>query len=214
MKITEQEKKERKERIVQTAFSLFCQKGIEHVTLVDISRASRVGETTIYRYFGNKVQLVLSTLSVLWHEIGVKLNESMRIDPDYSRLCGYEQLRRLLEGCKTLYLDNAEYILFSYEAKLYLQRNKVQISAENYDSLMAEIKELCMAALEKGKKDGSIPVEIDSEDLFYAIWGSVRGYVVKIVVYQSLCGDASPWEPRYDVMEQGILSALKNGWRA
>lgn len=213
MKITEQEKQRRKERIIQIAFQLFCEKGIEKVTLVDIAKKARVGETTIYRYFTNKPQLVLQTISVLWKEIGISLEEKAEATENYKTMTGFEQLKVRLEGCKKLYLENADYVLFSYETKLYLQRNQIQLTQQQYDGLMYEIKKPCIAALDKGKADGSIPTIEDSEDLFYAIWGAIRGYVVKIVIYEALCRDGSPWEKRYDILEEGLLCALKSGWK-
>lgn len=213
MKITEEEKQIRKDRIVQTAFHLFCEHGIEKVTLADIAREAKVGNTSIYRYFYNKPQLVKETLSILWKQIGKSLEESAEATEDYDSMSGFEQLRIRLEGCKKLYLENSDYVLFSYETKLYLQRNHVQLTKEQYDNLMYEIKEPCVSALEKGKADGSVPTEEDADDLFYAIWGAVRGYIVKIVVYKALCRDGSPWGTRYDVLERGILSALASGWK-
>lgn len=212
LRITEEERRNRMERIVRTAFQLFCERGIERVTLADVSAAADVGETTIYRYFKNKVQLVLHTMSVLWNEIGHSLNEQAESMEGYEKLCGFEQLKIHLDSCKKLYLENRDYVLFSYEAKLYLVRNHVVLTMDQYDWLMGEVKGPCIAALEKGKKDGSINVKEDSEDLFYAIWGSARGYVVKIVIYGELCGKDSPWQKRYDVMEKGILCALNAGW--
>lgn len=113
---------------------------------------------------------------------------------------------------EVIYLENTDYVLFSYEAKLYLQRNGVIITSTQYDELMDHIKPPCIATIQRGIADGSIPVQEDPEDLFYAIWGSVRGYVVKIVLYKALCGINSPWEKRYHILEQGLLSALQNGW--
>lgn len=212
MKITEEEKLVRKQRIEDTAFRMFCKRGIEQVRLSDIAKEANVGETTIYRYYTNKVQLVFNTLSILWKRIGMSLEESAEATENYEEMTGFDQLRIRLEGCKKLYLDNSDYVLFSYEAKLYLQRNGIQLTLEQYDRLMYEIKEPCISALNKGKLDGSISAKKDSEDLFYVIWGAVRGYVVKIVIYKALCEGGGPWESRYDLLEEGILCALKCGW--
>lgn len=212
MKITEQELQIRKDRIINTAFRLFCAKGIEQVSLTEIAQTAKVGNSTIFRYFRNKPLLVLATLSVLWKAIGGKLEQKVAETSDYDSLTGYEQFALWLDCCRLLYLENADYVIFSYESKLYLQRNSIQITHEQYDNLMEEIKTPCIAALEKGKQDGSIPVDRNSEDLFYAIWGALRGYIVKIVIYSSLCGKDSPWESRYGVLEDGILSSLSTGW--
>lgn len=212
MKITEQELERRKNRIITTAFQLFCRHGIEQVSLADIARQAGVGNSAIYRYFTNKPLLVLATLSVLWRAIGERLESQAAGTEHYDRMTGYEQCAVQLEGYRRLYMDNSDYVLFSYESKLYLQRNGVALSKQQYDHLMEEIREPCMAALEKGKADGSIPSDRDTEDLFYSIWGAVRGYIVKIVIYQALCRDENPWESRYTTLEDGILSALSAGW--
>lgn len=212
MKITEEELKRRKDRIINTAFCLFCQRGIEQVSLADIAKQAKVGNSAIYRYFTNKPQLVLATLSVLWRSIGLQLERQAENTKNYDQMTGWEQCFVQLEGYRRLYVENADYVLFSYESKLYLQRNGVSLSKHQYDHLMEEIRDPCIAALDKGKADGSIPATQSSEDLFYAIWGAVRGYIVKIVVYEALCRDENPWEGRYNILEDGILSALGAGW--
>lgn len=214
MRITEEERAERMERIVNAAFLLFCRRGIEKVTLLDVAKEAGVGEATVYRYFTNKVQLVLDTMSILWVKIGSSLEVQAEELEGYDELSGYEQFKVQLDNCKNLYLKNKDYVLFSYEAKLYLLRNHVSLTKRQYDSLMEVIRDACIAALEKGRRDGSIQVQEDNEDLFYAVWGAVRGYVVKIVIYGELCGEDSPWEQRYDVMETGVLCALLNGWKS
>lgn len=213
MRITEEERLFRMQKIVRIAFQLFCERGIEHVSLVDIAKAANVGETTIYRYFKNKARLVVSTMEVLWGEIGDILNNQADSTEGYAELTGFEQLKVRLHSYKKLYLVYKDYVLFSYDAKMFLLRHQVKMTIRQYDGLIGAIKAPCIKALEKGKEDGSINVAADSEDLFYAIWGTIRGYVVKVVVYGELYGKESPWEKRYDLMEQGILCALSAGWK-
>lgn len=213
MKISEQEFIDRKNRIIMCAFSLFCEKGIEQVSLADIAKKAKVGNSTIYRYFTNKPQLTLNALSLLWKSIEEDLENTIQKTVDYDKKTGLEQIAVWFGVFKNLYLVNRDYVLFSYEAKLYLQRNNITITNELYDSLMETIKDPCIATIEKGKKDGSIKAKSDSEDLFYAIWGSIRGYIVKIVIYKALCQDGGPWEKRYKILEEGILCALSTGWK-
>lgn len=213
MKLSQDEMQERRETIIQTAFNLFCERGIEHVPVSVIAKAANVGETTVYRYFENKPVLVLETFIKLWDLIMERVVESVEKNNDYHVLNGYQQIRVWLDSFRQLYQNNADFILFSYEAKLYLLRHGVRLNQFQQDALMQAIKKPCMSALEKGKADGSIPVkQRDNEDLFYAIWGAVRGYIVKIVIYDSLYEGESPWESRYEVMEHGILSSLESGW--
>lgn len=213
MKLTEAEIKRRRENIIMTAFHLFCERGIVDVTLLEIARASHVGETTMYRYFGTKTQLVLEAFVMLWDSIMSSVQESVENQEAYHALTGYEQISVWLDAFRQLYQNHADFILFSYEAKLYLLRNHINLNQSQQDVLMHAIKEPCIAALYKGMEDGTIPITDPPEDVFFALWGAVRGYIVKIVVYDALYGENSPWESRYTIMENGVLAALRAGWR-
>lgn len=204
--------KERRKTIIDTAFRLFCERGIEDVPLAEIAKEAKVGETTIYRYFDNKTTLVLEAFVILWDMIMSKVEQTVENTENYQLLTGFEQMAVWLDSFRQLYINNSDFILFSYEAKLYLLRHKMKLNRFQQDTLMQSIKGPCLAALEKGRKDGSIPVKQDLEDIFYAIWGSIRGYIVKIAIYNELYGEDSPWESRYKIVEEGILTALKDGW--
>lgn len=212
MRLKEEEMKARRKTIILNAFHLFSERGIEAVKLTEIAKRSQVCENTIYRYFGNKENLVLEAFIKLWDTIMSDVVKTVENTFHYSSLSGYEQVRVWMNGFRQLYQNDKDFILFSYEAKLYLLRHNVKLDKSQQDALMYGFRGPCLAALEKGKQDGTIPVRENSEDLFYAIWGAIRGYVVKIVIYGELYGEDSPWEKRYPIMEKGILSALSSGW--
>lgn len=214
MRINESDMRKRREVMIDQAFQLFCERGIEDVKMSEIAKRSGAGEATIYRYFGNKEQLVLEAFVKLWEMIMGKVYESVAGTDDYASLSGYEQIKTWIEAFRYLYQNKGEFVLFSYEAKLYFLRHKITLNKFQQDALMQAFHEPCLAALEKGKQDGSILAHQENEDLFYAIWGTIRGYVVKIVIYDKLYKEDSPWESRYQIVMDGILSALKSGWNA
>lgn len=210
MKLTEEEIEKRRERIILTAFELFCKRGIESVSMAEIAKSARVGETTLYRYFETKTNLVSEAFVKLWDFIMSHLKESILATENYPNLSGYEQIATWVESLRSLYQNNADFILFSYEAKFYLVRNNVKLNRNQQDILMHAIRKPCMQSIEKGKADGSILKTIDSEDVFYVIWGAIRGFIVKIVIYDRLYSGESPWKEKYDVLKAGILRAIEN----
>lgn len=212
MRLTEKDILARRNVIVSTAVNLFCQKGISNVTLSNIAKKSRVSDNTIYRYFGNKENLVLESFLTMWDNIMSDVRSIVDEVPGYVSLSGYEQMRVWIESFRQLYKSKEDFVLFSYDAKIYLLHQEVVLDKFQQDMLMKSFRVPCIAALNKGKQDGSIPTKVDSEDLFYAIWGGIRGYVIKIVIYGKLFGKDSPWERRYEVLEKGILCALRYGW--
>ena len=212
MRLTEEDMKKRRETIIHTAFQLFCDHGIESVPISEIAKQARVSENTICRSFGNEEKLVLDAFVMLWDTIMHNVEQIVQGVPNYAAMTGYGQIRVWIEGFRQLYQTDKAFVLFSYEAKLYLMRHNIRLNRFQQDTLMQSFRGPCLAALDKGKGDGSIPVSESSEDLFYAIWGCIRGYIVKIVIYANLYGEDSPWESRYPVLERGILSALSAGW--
>ncbi|CUP60678.1 MULTISPECIES: TetR/AcrR family transcriptional regulator [Hungatella] len=212
MRITEETMQKRRELIIYNAFQMFSERGIEKVKIIEIARKSEVSDNTVYRYFENKENLVREAFIMLWSNIMDGVEKNVENTPNYSELSGFEQIKSWIEGFRHLYMFDKAFVLFSYEAKLYLLRHKVKLDKYQQDILMRSIRGPCLAALEKGKRDGSVPALADSEDLFYAIWGTIRGFVAKIVIYDGLYGEDSPWEKHYQTVEDGVLSALSNGW--
>lgn len=214
IRLTEEAMQERRKAIIHAAFRLFCDHGIKIVSLSMISKKAKVSENTIYRYFGNKEKLVLEVFVILWDNAMQSVEQIVDRVPNYEAMTGYGQIQVWIEGFRHLYEIDRELLLFSYEANLYLLRQNIKLSKFHQDTLMKSFYSHCLAALEKGKEDGSIPIKENCEDVFYAIWGAIRGYTAKIVIYQLLYGEDSPWESRYQTMENGILSALRSGWNA
>lgn len=212
MRLTEEDMQRRREFIIQNAFQMFSERGIEVVRISEIARKSRVSDNTIYRYFENKENLVREAFIMLWSNIMNGVETSVENTSNYSQMTGLQQVRAWIEGFRQLYMFDKAFVMFSYEAKLYLLRHKVKLDKYQQDILMRNIRGPCLDALRKGKQDGSITADIDEEDLFYAIWGTIRGYVAKIVIYEGLYGEDSPWESRYGTVEDGVLCALSNGW--
>lgn len=148
---------------------------------------------------------------MLWKEI---INElSVQIDEAYERKSGLEQVQILLDGFRNLYDNHANYVLFSYDYKLYLIRHGEFLTIDVFDDILSPLHELYINALEKGRRDGSIHAEGATEDLYWAIWGIMRGYVVKIVIYDRMYTGADIWRRRFSVVCSLILSGLRNGFQ-
>lgn len=211
MRISESEMQVRRKRFIKVACKLFCKHGIAQVSMEQIAKAAQISENTIYRYFDNKETLVQEAFFRLKDTIMQKVERSAEGVVDYHVLTGHEQIRVWIEAFRSLYEENKDFIVFSYEAKLYLLRRNIKLESVQQDILMHSFREPCIAALEKGKADGSISATADSEDMFYALWGSIHGYIVKIVIHGRLFGEESPWEDRYNVLEGGVLCALHCG---
>ncbi|MGW4303227.1 TetR/AcrR family transcriptional regulator [Streptomyces sp. NPDC004646] len=59
--LRDRKRRQTRERIVETAFALFMERGFDVVTVDEIAQRAEIGRTTFFRYFGDKQEVVFST---------------------------------------------------------------------------------------------------------------------------------------------------------
>lgn len=206
MKITEAEMLQRRDRIIFSAFRLFCQRGIERVSVEDIAKRARVSEKSVYRYFNTKPGLVLEVTHTLWKRIACELRST--VEQDFSCMSGVQQLETLLHAFRCLFEKHADDILFSYEYKLYFIRRSTKVQQKAIDDVLAPVKLLYLRALQKGQNDGTITCSFSPEELYTAIWGFMRGYVLKIVLYDRMYEGENFWKRGFESACAILLAGL------
>lgn len=210
IKITEEELLERKSRIIHNAFQLFCKDGIDRVSMKEIAAKANVSEKSIYRYFGTKKDLIVEMIDILWDEIILELYTA--VDETYHEKTGYQQIEHLLQCFRHLFEEHSNYVLFSYDYKLFLIRHNYTITEPNYSDTVHRIYSMYIQAIEKGIQDGSIHVAHRTpKDVYYTIWGLMRGYIVKIVIYDRIYSTTNLWLEQFDTVCDLILGGLKSG---
>lgn len=209
IKITEAEQTRRKELIIHNAFELFCQKGIDRVSIKEIAHKSGVGEMSIYRYFTSKTALLLATLEVEWEIVLNEITETIVQPKFYNEQSGYGQVALLLEGFRSLFDKHSPYILFSYDYKLYLIRNSSHLPVKLYKDEIKPLRNLFIHALSRGVQDGSIAMRENIEDMYLSIWGLMRGYVSKVCLFDNISDGENLWREHFELACKIILNGLK-----
>ncbi|MET8816279.1 TetR family transcriptional regulator [Streptomyces sp. NPDC004549] len=59
--LRDRKRRQTRERIIETAFALFMERGFDVVTVDEIAQRAEIGRTTFFRYFGDKQEVVFST---------------------------------------------------------------------------------------------------------------------------------------------------------
>ena len=59
---------EKRQKLIEAGFALFVDRSIDAVSLETVAKASGVGVATLYRYFGNKVELAVAISEWQWRE--------------------------------------------------------------------------------------------------------------------------------------------------
>ena len=61
-------KEARRRLIIDTAFRIFVEQKIEPVSMGEIASAAGIGRATLFRYYANKLELVVAVCAAKWKE--------------------------------------------------------------------------------------------------------------------------------------------------
>lgn len=178
----EAEKAFRGQRAMESAFRLFSEKGIDLVTMPDISADSGVGRSSLYRYFSTKTDLVIAVGTWKWNEYMDAFDVALAAE-ELADLPAAKQLRRYMDAFLDLYRNHSDILRFNYFFNGFL-RNE-QISPEQiqpYMDVTERARRIFFELYEKGAKDGSIRMDITGEAMFSGIFHIMLAAVTRYAV--------------------------------
>lgn len=162
---------ERQQQIINAAIELIAEKGIQQLTIKNLSKKIGVVEGAIYRHFDSKINILLGILSVF------KESKSGAMD-----ILNAEAASPL-EQLQTLVIQRFKYftkspavaaVIFSEE----IFQNEKRLS-DAVLTIMQESQQLIQNLIEKGQQSGHIRSDILPEQLSLIITGAIRLIVTK-----------------------------------
>lgn len=146
-------------KIVESAKKLFLEKSIALVTIQDISKDAKIGEATVYRYFGKKLNLVIDAAISISKEV---TKEYFIFNEDDS---GYETIKKFYNVYLYVFEKNKSYFKFLNDFDSYLEQEPT-VMDEDYEHSINNFKDLFNDAYNKGLKDKTLK-EINDINTFY-----------------------------------------------
>ncbi|WP_244335661.1 TetR/AcrR family transcriptional regulator [Streptomyces seoulensis] len=73
--LRDRKRRQTRERIIETAFALFRERGFDAVTVDEIAQRAEIGRTTFFRYFGDKQEVVFSTEDDFLHALTAAMRD-------------------------------------------------------------------------------------------------------------------------------------------
>lgn len=160
---------QRYEKIIEAALKLFCQKGIEAVTIEEVARQANVGAATVYRYFETKGDLAIESAVYYWKKISQTYINRIE-NSEYEESCGRTQLKMIFDIFPELFEKEFDFWRFLYEFDAFLM--KYHIAWERlaeYESCILNLKKYMTQALEKGIDDGSLSFLHTVDELYFTV---------------------------------------------
>lgn len=161
-------------RILKAAEKIFSEKGYHQATISGITKLANVAEGTIYEYFKDKEDLLLSIPQHHYKDHIEKLSEIFHIKTPLKKL------RRLIRYHFFLHLTERNFLKVFL---LHIQFNQQFYNSPVYDTFRQYIN-IINDILEEGKNDGSIRSDVNNRvfrNLFLGAFShiSLRWFILK-----------------------------------
>ncbi|MFB9328077.1 TetR/AcrR family transcriptional regulator [Paenibacillus aurantiacus] len=166
----------RRDHILEAARTLFAEKDMALVTMVDIGARAGVSRVTLYKYFSSIHEIVFEIQIQIMNEISVYFE----IDGD-GEMTGAEKLTLLLYGWYNLYRDKPEHLRFiAMFDHFYRNEFPSEDLRKRYRDSMANRGAQFKHAIEDGIRDGSILPTFDPALLETMIQNTVIGMMSRM----------------------------------
>ncbi len=162
---------ERQQEIISTALELISEKGIQGLTIKNLSKKLGITEPAIYRHFENKIQILIALLDLLKKNTYVIFESEL-----YSDDSATKKIERLFEKhFKTFSeMPSMASVVFSEE----MFRNEEKLIEKISEIIEVNNKSL-LTILKQGQQKNEIRSDIDAAHLVLLIMGALRLFVKK-----------------------------------
>ncbi|HYE69515.1 MAG TPA: TetR/AcrR family transcriptional regulator [Anaerovoracaceae bacterium] len=168
----DKEKLVHEKEILTAAEKIFCRKGYEASSMDEIAKEAQLTKRTVYQYFENKDDLYFAIVLKGFNKLFSKVTEANKEEQT-----GYEMLESACRSYYQFYRDNPDFVrLMNYWGHVRRKstdagKNKNELVQFN-NKMIFEFKEI----IEKGKGDGSIQYDLDSEKTALCLIFLITGF--------------------------------------
>jgi len=161
----EREERQRKDRLINAGFELFSAKGIETVSLNAVADKADVGVATLYKYYKNKINLVIEISTRMWSEVWKDILKSS--NKKLLQMNVYDLIEYYCDSIIRIFNEKPQILKFSANYKTFI--NREEVSKEQYSGqieALNPIRELFHQKYAESQSDKLIRNDIPEEELF------------------------------------------------
>ena len=162
--LKESQKQKRRAQIIEGAIKIFARKGFYHATVKDVAREAGVADGTIYLYFKNKDDLLISLFESKMEDILSRFR---------SRLANFDDpLERLREFIRVYFELIEEDIELSDVFQVELRQSSKFLKDYHNEKFM-EYMDIIASIIEEGKSIGFFRKSLDTNLTKLLVFGAI-----------------------------------------
>ncbi|MCK5079567.1 MAG: TetR/AcrR family transcriptional regulator [Bacteroidales bacterium] len=162
---------ERQHQIIEESINIIDEKGIQGLTIKNLSKAIGITEPGIYRHFESKTEILLSILSN-FKEMAVMLSEMM----ETYEATALEKISFMFSKMLELFSETPSMISVIFSEEIFKNEEVLKNKIVEILNLHAQTLENIIA---KGQSEKNIRADIDNKSLALLAMGSLRLLVKK-----------------------------------
>lgn len=183
------QKERRMMEAVMAARELFLENKIETVKMTDIAQRAQLGVASLYRYFETKEAIAIEVAILLWQEIkGCYMPELL--SEKFLAKSGIEQVKGILDIYPDMLANHREFLLFVSDFDSFCLKEKIaQDKLQRYEEVIQDFRKPYLAAIKKGKADGTVEVRQEPEILYLTVNHTMMALLEKLAKGEILSSD-------------------------
>lgn len=207
-------KQNRKNRILESAFNLFSQKGIDTIAMTDIAKNAEIGVASLYRYYETKEEIAIRTVIWAWEKQKEIINPQFSSE-EFEKLNGLGQIECILKVFTDLFENQKDFLRFIYFFDSFAVRTEIpKERLEDYEIIISNVQQVVAKAISKGLEDGSIKsIYKDSQtEMYFALMHSFFSTCQKLTLSGHLLksDELVSGSDQLKIMSDIIINGLKN----
>lgn len=197
---------ERKQKIIETGFRLFSDRGIETVTLPEIARESGVGNATLYRYFNTKLDLVLAVSTWTWNDYIDSRNHTMTAE-EIEQMTAAQYLRFFMDAFIDLYQNHKDLLRFNYSFNSFLRYEPGSAEQRRpFADMVENLEKMFHVLYERGRADGTLNTEYSETMMFSSTFHIMLAAVTRYAVGLAYVPQGDEPDNELFMLEELLLS--------
>lgn len=161
---------DRQNQIIQESIQLIANKGIQGLTIKNISKAIGISEPAIYRHFENKDDIILAIISTMKQSTEEELSH---VDDNNPTI---ENIKKMIQGHTNRFIKNPSLTAIIFSEEIF---NNNSILVKPIRMMMKRNQNKLIAMIEKGQASGDVRKDIQAEQISLMVIGSFRFLVSK-----------------------------------
>ncbi|MBE0662783.1 MAG: TetR/AcrR family transcriptional regulator [Bacteroidales bacterium] len=157
---------QRQQEIIEASIELIAEKGIQGLTMKNISKEIGISEPAIYRHYDNKIEILKSILDYFFNNMKNILESELN-----SESTAFEKISNIFNRHFKSFSEKPQLLAVIFSEELF--RNETSLS-NKVAAIMEQNTLMVQNILEKGQQNAEVDPNLNPKHLAVMIMGSLR----------------------------------------